>query len=866
MSTQLFIWSSQLIHATDIYGRTALHCAAAAGKCNIVDLLVSMYLEQSISVDPTDLTGRTPLHEAAKSGNRDSVVTLLIAGADANIQDRRLRSPLHAAAEFEYVPVARLQQQKFDSQDKFIMDSRGSLDSSWVLKEGTTLDRMDVVRKLGDEDPQIREVVNLLLKASASPGCLDVNDHTPSDVVVMLGNAPVVQVLAPSMAMLYSSEDSELKSPDPFGELLLSTQESDLMKLLESLDFVSNQSALLERAISYGNDAIVIEAVTSKGLQLINVNGSSPLHLVARLGRTALMEKLLPHISDINAFSPPLLHTAIQRESTNTEMLHILINAGANVEAMYQDAQYTNAKSSSIIHALATGAVWWYPKALSLILDTGANIELLDEYGKTPLQSALSCRGISSIGTGFSGTVGYWGDHSLDVLLSGGANLNTISPTNLTPLNTALASHRGQDVLQKLLDHGADGGFGPVPAISSAIDSKDIVSLRMLLQTGANPNVVYTATKKKRYEKEARLETPLFNAATMEESYIKTSKEEQCNMIELLLKYGADPLQLLGDDQSTVLHEIAGINGLLSTNMLKGIDLEVRDSNQMTPLLRACQVQCGHRRMDLEAPHAAIVLIKSGADIHAVDANGWTVLHHAIATGLIEVGKLLIENGASVTVQNNDGNTPFIYTFLDHSGYESPKRAAVELLLDAGANPLEHFPNGKTPLHFLASLLLERSSKDGLDKHGEFGAENNPSELLHLKALYARFISLGWSPDAADPKGNTPIFEYVVAMKYYNEVSASIPPDEKDHAEMFALHDIFKVNNEGEGLLHLVAKREESGDADGLDGVTLFKMLLALGLDPRAENKMGVTPLDIAAAIENHLVLDLFARQDGVVA
>lgn len=51
-----------------------------------------------------------------------------------------------------------------------------------------------------------------------------------------------------------------------------------------------------------------------------------------------------------------------------------------------------------------------------------------------------------------------------------------------------------------------------------------------------------------------------------------------------------------------------------------------------------------------------------GANINVPDSDGATPLHWAIMkglTGVLKVVKLLIENGADIVVENNQGNTPF---------------------------------------------------------------------------------------------------------------------------------------------------------------------------------------------------------------
>jgi hypothetical protein len=126
------------------------------------------------------------------------------------------------------------------------------------------------------------------------------------------------------------------------------------------------------------------------------------------------------------------------------------------------------------------------------------------------------------------------------------------------------------------------------------------------------------------------------------------------------------------------------------------------------------------------------------ADVHAVNRGNWTALHYAAlsARGALTIGRL-IELGAIVDAQNEDGDTPLIIAaghkrleavevllkrkakvdVWSHSG-RSALRAALEsrdldviaALLEHGADLLEADSNGKTTVewakeHGLSDLL-----------------------------------------------------------------------------------------------------------------------------------------------------------------
>ena len=80
-------------------------------------------------------------------------------------------------------------------------------------------------------------------------------------------------------------------------------------------------------------------------------------------------------------------------------------------------------------------------------------------------------------------------------------------------------------------------------------------------------------------------------------------------------------------------------------------------------------------------PHVIEWLIRHGADVERRDANDFTPLIVAIGYGLVEIVKLLIENGANVnTVEVDEALTPLMIAA------EAGNESIVELLLDHGAD------------------------------------------------------------------------------------------------------------------------------------------------------------------------------------
>ena len=77
---------------------------------------------------------------------------------------------------------------------------------------------------------------------------------------------------------------------------------------------------------------------------------------------------------------------------------------------------------------------------------------------------------------------------------------------------------------------------------------------------------------------------------------------------------------------------------------------------------------------------AIALLLDAGADIHAVDPQGWTALHYAASAGHVEAAKLLIERGIDIEHTDHKGHTALYHAALQG------KTAMMDTLITAGAH------------------------------------------------------------------------------------------------------------------------------------------------------------------------------------
>ncbi len=165
-----------------------------------------------------------------------------------------------------------------------------------------------------------------------------------------------------------------------------------------------------------------------------------------------------------------------------------------------------------------------------------------------------------------------------------------------------------------------------------------------------------------------------------------------------------------------------------------GVDLEVRDDRNWTPLMIAAFN--GNEEF-------AKLLIKCGARVSTQDKNGYTPLHWAAYNGHVNLIKLLIEKDAEPNLQSQYGWTALmqaatrghllacaylIYRGADVNltttdGWTSLHKAAnnghtevVKLLLEKGANRFAKYQDGSTPID-LAIKAGHLDIVDMLNKH-----------------------------------------------------------------------------------------------------------------------------------------------------
>ena len=283
-------------------------------------------------------------------------------------------------------------------------------------------------------------------------------------------------------------------------------------------------------------------------------------------------------------------------------------------------------------------------------------------------------------------------------------------------------------------------------------------------------------------------------------------------------------------------------------------------------------------------------LIREGADVHILSANGNTPLHlllvnFAVASDeCLECVKILIDAGCNPCLSNALGETAFDvaakhghlsvveYLFsLDSPLSPSILLSAsackfwsatpiIKFLINKGANIHVTCPNGDTVLHLSARA------------NWEVGC------LQRIKI----FVNAGCDARACNIAGDTlfhiaAMQRHISVMEYLISIGTSVPPDimlavfAHDSNDLFnplscclAIRfllekggDIHTATESGDSLLHLAATLYREHDA-----LEVVKSLVRAGCSPRVLNSAHETPLHTAAAYGCISVIKYFLSLD----
>ena len=570
-----------------------------------------------------------------------------------------------------------------------------------------------------------------------------------------------------------------------------------------------------------------------------NNGGLTPLQQASqsmREGCLDIMHLLLDHGADGDAcdnHGNTAIHFAASK--SHFEAARMLIERGANINSQ-------NKEGLTPLQHASQGMGERYLDIMRFLLDHGANVSACDNSGNTALHFVVSEGHLEGA----------------RLLLGRGADVNSQNNEGLIPLQQASHGLRRRylDIMRLLLDHGADlaarDNSGNT-VLHFSVSEGHLEAARMLLERGADVD-----------SKNNEGLTPLVQRAS------QSIREGCLDIMRLLLNRGANG-DACDKHGNTALHFAASKGHFEAARMLieRGANVDSQNNNGLTPLQRASQgMWKGYRDI-------MRLLLDYGANLAARDNIGNTTLHLVVSEGHLKGARMLLERGADVNSQNDEGLTPIQQASYGlRRGYlRYPCLDIMRLLLDHGANFTASDKSGNTALHFVVSeghleaarMLLERgadvNSKNNegltplqrasqglrrryldimrllLDHGADLAArDNSGNTVLHFSASEGHLeaarmlLERGANVDSQNDKGLTPLQRASQGMwRGYLDIIRLL----LDHGA-----NLTGCDNSGNTALHFVV-------SDG--HLEAARMLLERGANIDSQNDEGLTPLQQAS-------------------
>ena len=847
-TSHLLLFNGADVNTLNENGQTPLH--TAAGGWEDCPELCSILLEYNAKIDVVDKDGNQPLHLACKRGHTRTSRLLLSNGADVNALDKDGLTLLHTVAGGwqdcpELCSILLKHNAKIDA-----VDEDGNQPLHLACKQGHT------------------RTSRLLLSNGADVKGLNENGHTP------LHTAAGGWEDCPELCSILLKHNAKIDAVDEDGNQplhlackqghtrtsrLLLSNGADVKGLNE------NGQTPLHTAAGGWEDCPELCSILLKHnakIDAVDEDGNQPLHLAWKRGRTRTSRLLLSNGADVNALNEDgqtPLHTAAGRKKDCPELCSILLKHNAKIDAEDKDGNQPLHLACSRLHS----------ETCSLLVSHGANRTSLNKQQKQPVELANE-----SVMMNFKVEKSNHALHiasrngdtqTVQLLVDCGADVNVLNEDGQTPLHTAAGGWEDcPELCSVLLKHNAKidavdkGGNQPLHLACSRLHSE---TCSLLVSHGANRT---SLNKQQKQPVELANESVMMNFKVEKSNHALhiASRNGDTQTVQLLVDCGAD-VNALNKDGQTPLHTAAGgwedCPELCSVLLKHNAKIDAVDEDGNQPLHLAWKR--GHTR-------TSRLLLSNGADVNALDKDGLTLLH-TVAGGwqdCPELCSILLKHNAKIDVVDKDGNQPL------HLAWKRGHTKTSRLLLSNGADVNALDKDGLTLLHTaaggkkdcpeLCSILLKHNAKiDAVDKDGNqplhlaceaaststvqrlldcnadvFATNNSHQTALHKAACSKRdcpevcvmLIAKGSQVNATDGNGDTSL-QVAYQKGKMNTADVLVENDA----------DCNVVNVCGETLLHWACKSR-------VECVELCDKLISHGVNPHIADREGKLPLHVA--------------------
>lgn len=826
-------------------GLTPLHFAARCRESNVVGLLLdALRRKQGTTDTSTAVEGVnasafpprgsqskpiTPLYYACRSGRPETVALLLEAGADA-----KLGNLLEAVFEFEE-EEALWRPWEPDTRDNLCKPASviplKLQDSCRPRKEKDSRS----FNKLGaDDTTRLEEILQMLVQHGLDLGG-ELWGHGPNSAIIHRAErrrrdytASCLRVELDKMGYSPAKKSRAATMDDCLHRSLRAASEQTLRDYGKA-----NQSEFIQLLIR--KEYHLVEELPGLQVEFLPVetfnHGPSNLSILVQLGFASLVDKIGAFaaeselqegqwhafgdktqpglwlagrkVGDVPSkkedFNPvPFLLEAVRRELPNMDVVRLLVEKfRVDVNEMHCVVERGEiVASDSALFSVARGKSWWHVRqALPYLLEYGADVHMRNSSGQTPLHVSLRSVGAN---LGLGANLGSFYREATRLLVEAGADVN--ARDNKMESCLAYAQH-DVGVVRLLKAHGATV---TAEAILGAIEAKNVQVLRELLAGGIDANMrpdkpvedKGDASKKRkrrsvftggmRANLDRHEEYPLYRAARAISRPTKATPveikqlETQTELVRVLLDHGADLL-------AKFLMEETQERGLMEWNATPVADspsIEVPEGYQECTIIHELLLQGKLVDDFLRLP---------GLDVNHRDAKGRSLLH--AACGCIYGPDYVLDLDEGVQFEG-----------------ASKGHSIFQRLLDLGADIEARDNHGRNVLHWM------------------IGSGHGKDLEVFAKSLATVLEKAPHLVNQANAKGETPLHCAVTrATTRTADVARKL---------LEAGADPLAVNNQGDGMLHLLAK-----DLKTENRREFFRDLVAWGADVNGRNARGETPL-----------------------
>lgn len=499
LETSRLIAAGADLFAVDNKQRNVIHLACRAREDNIVGYLVTLTTKRLL--DAVDSDGLTPLHHACLSGRLEAVSYLLRGGADALIKSPSGQTALHFCAQ---LPV---ENNRWSVLGKYnvLFNGRASNPKPQKLRsEPWYRDKYGPSTAFTADDFVPMEcIVAMLLESGVDPAGLDKNRYTALDLALESGCTELIEYFAARPERLEMASVTARGDCADFAQKLKA--QLSLMRPTSSFQRVSEDDLVCQEILNAphaylkwlrpeeldqiiirkANDLLWLYHVGAKIVKLGAIEFFKACPALQRWVQDSGDETFLQRAMQLQfeknknysgRVPTPALHLVCTRHDSSLQLLrffvascHVPINTRSRNVQRYGLSPEPGAGGTAL-HALADAKSWWQLEAIRYLVSKGADVNAMDEKGRTPLH--VAAKGVydpSKAGSGSQrGLYGIWRAEAVSLFLDLGADPNALDKEGCSPLHKA---SNAPEILRELFKRGAKieaGKFSPLFKVCTA--------------------------------------------------------------------------------------------------------------------------------------------------------------------------------------------------------------------------------------------------------------------------------------------------------------------------------------------------------------------------------------------------------------